>query len=205
MNKLWIALVAATLSFTSLAQESGNYLLIIENDTLQIDLDEETTYNLSRKQKLKIKLIQPELLTYSDDMVSFKHKSGMSVTNSQVDVGISQCMLMSPTGNGFMIQKYETINPTSLSQFLMHELTKESIGYGYKSEQKPFKKTLASGEVIEGVQNTLTYQGEEEIYTVASYGRKDRGILVVTMMLSPEFTADSDMIEEFLNTLVIKL
>ena len=66
------------------------------------------------------------------------------------------------------------------------------------------EKKIKSGETIEGVEATLTYKGEKEVYTVATYGAKDEGIIVVTMMLNDDFKEDKKIIDLFLDTLSIK-
>lgn len=113
-------------------------------------------------------------------------------------------MIIKSTGNGFMVQKYKTINPSSLTQLMLNEITKESVSYGYSKTEKQFKKKLKSGQTIEGIQATLTYKGGKEVYTVATYGAKDEGIIVITMMLNEEYKDGKEIIELFLETLEIK-
>ncbi|MDO5968198.1 hypothetical protein Q4Q35_00105 [Flavivirga aquimarina] len=204
MTKITITLVTLLTGFISFAQSQGNYIVIINNDSIQADLKNELQYKTSSGEELTIKIIQPDILTYSDDMISFSYDKSLSVSNSKIDKGIEQCMIMKSTGNGFMVQKYRTINPSSLTQLMLNEIIKESINYGYSKTEKKFKKKLKSGQTIEGIQATLTYKGEKEVYTVATYGRKDEGIIVVTMLLSEDYTNDKGIIELFLETLVIK-
>jgi len=202
MKKAFITIWALLIGYSAIAQEDGNYILILNNDSIQIDLGNDLSYKTSSGNELKIKLIQPNILTYTDEMISFQYNKELSVSNTKLDVGIEQCMVMKSTGNGFMVQKYKTINPTMLTALMMSEITKQNISYGYKKTEKPFSLKLKSGQTIEGVQATLTYKGDEEIYTVATYGAKDEGILVVTMLLTKEFN-DKEFIDLFLNTLKI--
>jgi hypothetical protein len=111
---------------------------------------------------------------------------------------------MKSSGNGFIVQKYHRINPSSLTQLMLNEITKESISYGYVKSEKNFQKKLLSGQVIDGIEATLTYKAEKEKYIVATYGGKDEGIIVIVMLLNEDFkTEDSKMIDLFLNTLKI--
>jgi hypothetical protein len=193
----WIALISS-LTFA----QNGNYILIINNDSIQISIDDTRQYETSSGEKLSLKVIQPNILTYSDDMISFNYHKSLNVSNTEIETGIEQCLVMKSTGNGFMIQKYSRINPSSLMELMLNELTKESISYGYTKKEKSFKKTLMSGQTIEGIQATLTYKGEDEIYTVAAYGKKDEGIIVITMLLNSDFN-DKNIIDLFLDTLKI--
>ena len=136
-------------------------------------------------------------------MISFNHSKSFNVSNTKIEEGIEQCMLVSSIGNGFMVQKYKTIDPSSLTQLMLNEITKESINYGYTKSEKEFKRKLKSGQTIQGIEATLTYKGEKEVYTVATFGGKDEGIIVLTMLLTEEFPKDSEMIRLFLDTLSI--
>jgi hypothetical protein len=190
-------------SILSFAQTQGNYIIIINNDSIRVDLNNEVDYTNKSGEELTIKVIQPEIQTYSDDMISFSHNKSLNVSNSKIEEGLEQCMIMKSTGNGFMVQKYKTINPSSLTQLMLNEITKESISYGYSKTEKKFSKKIKSGQTIEGIQATLTYKGEKEVYTVATYGGKDEGIIVVTMLLNDDFKEDKEIIELFLHTLSI--
>ena len=203
MLKSIMTLGALLLGFVSFSQTQGNYIIIINNDSIQIDLNNSINYKTSLGEELNIKVVQPEILNYSDDVISFSHHKSLNVSNSKIEEGIEQCMIVKSTGNGFMVQKYQTINPSSLTQLMLNEITKESISYGYSKTEKKFSKKIKSGQTIEGIQATLTYKGEKEVFTVATYGGKDEGIIVVTMLLNDDFKEDKEIIELFLDTLSI--
>lgn len=204
MRKTITSLVIMLISFLSFGQSQGNYILIINNDSIQTNLNNELLYKTSSGEELTIKIAQPELLKYSDDMIAFSYDKSLSVSNVEIDEGIEQCMIMKSTGNGFMVQKYRTIDPSSLTELMLNEIIKESINYGYSKTEKEFSKKLKSGQTIEGIQATLTYKGEKEVYTVATYGGKDEGVVVITMFLSEDYADDKEIIELFLETLEIK-
>lgn len=204
MKKTILIIASLLISFVGISQTAGNYILVINNDTLQIDLDKQVSYQTKGGEELAISITQPEVLTYSDDMISFSYSKQWSVSNSELEEGIEQCMVVNSTGNGFMIQKYNTLDPSSLTRLMLREITKESVSYGYRKTESKFVKKLKSGQRIEGVRARLSYQGEEEIYTVATYGEDDRGIVVVTMLLSSEEDEGKDLINLFMNTLAIK-
>ncbi|MEO1487593.1 MAG: hypothetical protein AAFU57_17790 [Bacteroidota bacterium] len=187
-----------------IAQGNGNYIVVINSDSIAVDLDGSFEYKPKSKQPLTIKVIQPEVLTYSDDMIAFQYDKSLSVSNSLIEEGIEQCMIMKSTGNGFMIQKYSTLDPSSLTRLMLNEITKESINYGYQKTETEFKKTLKSGQTIEGIEAVLTYKGERETYTVATYGEKDEGIILVTMLLNEDYAEDKAFIDLFLETLTLK-
>ena len=201
--KTILLISAVLLSPVILAQNQGNYVLIINGDSIKTDLNTNISYKTPSGEDLKLRIIQPNFLTYSDDMISFMYDKSLSVSNSKIDDGIEQCMIIKSTGNGFMVQKYKTIDPSSLTQLMLNELTKESISYGYTKSEVEFERNLKSGQSIQGIQATLTYKGEKEVYTVATYGAKDEGIIVVTMMLGEDYPEDREIIDLFLETLSI--
>ena len=128
MIKTTSTLVAILLfSLFCFSQDNGNFILTINNESITIDLNETSEYKTSTGEVLSIRLTQPDILTYCDDIISFNYSKEMSVSNSKIDEGIEQCALIQSTGNGFLVQKYTTIDPTSLTRLMVHELTKESI------------------------------------------------------------------------------
>ncbi len=190
------------------AQTQTNYKLIVNEDTLNISLDEWYELEIDTREKINFLLTQPRHLSYKTEMFEFMYPNDKSVSKTQIDIGINQSMVVSAGGNGYLIQEYNSMNPTFLTEFMLEEVVKESVEYGYARTDKKFKHKLASGHIIEGLQASLTYKGDTEIYTVASYGKKDAGILVMTMSFDDQYEDDYDiddkkMIELFLNTLRI--
>ncbi len=200
---LIVILIVLSTSLT-FAQNSGNYIIIINGDSLFIDLENSYQYKTDKGESVTLKVTQPDILSYTDNMISFKHDKSLRVSNTVIAEGIEQCAIMKSTGNGFMVQKYKTIDPSSLTQLMLTEITKESVSYGYSMSEEKFEKKLLSGQTIEGIQATLTYKGEKEVYVVATYGGKDEGIIVVTFLLSEDYLSeDKPMIDLFFETLKI--
>ena len=102
-----------------------------------------------------MKLYSLGILSYSDDFVSFKYEKENNISNAQIEEGIEQLMVMKSTGSGFMVQKYATLDPSVLTGFLLNEVTKESINYGYEKTEETFLKTLKTGHVVEGIKANL--------------------------------------------------
>ncbi|PCJ97358.1 MAG: hypothetical protein COA50_04905 [Flavobacteriaceae bacterium] len=187
------------------SQESGNYHLIINGDTTKINLKQAFEYKTKKGEKLTIVIDQPLVQTYSDEMISFQYDKTYGVSKTVIDVGIEQIMVMSSNGNGFIIQKYSTMDPSSLTTLMMGELIKESINYGYEKIEESFTIMLKSGQTLTGLKNTLEYKTEKTTYEVGAYGGKDEGILIVTMLQGDSFSESGEsMIKLFLDTLTIK-
>ena len=202
MIKTILTLGILLISSLIFAQNGANYIVIINKDSIYIDLNEDFQYKTTSGDELTIRVTQPDILTYSDDMISFSYDKSLSVSNSNIDSGIDQCAAFNAIGSGFIVQKYKTMDPSSFTEEMLEEMIKESINYGYEKTEKVFEKRLSSGQSIKGIQATLTYEGEKEIYTVATYGGKDEGIIVITMLLY-DGSEDKQMIDLFLDTLKI--
>lgn len=200
MKKI-ILLIIFALNF-SFSQNDGNYILIVGKDSIYFDLNKQFEINLKNSEKNKVKIIQSEYQTYSDEMVRFKYHRSLGVSNSIVDEGIEQCLVANSTGTGFLIQKFKSLNPESFTSFMLQEITKESVNYGYKKIEIPFYRKLKSGHKVEGIKATLTYKDEKEEYTVFSFGKKDEGLIFVTMKMY-DSNVDNDIINTFLDSLEI--
>ncbi len=123
----------------------------------------------------------------------------------QIDTGIEQIMMVTAAGTGVIVQKYDAFNPTMLQEMMLNEVTKESISYGYEMKREDYDKKLVSGETIRVLKAVLEYRGEYEIYEIAAHGRKDEGILIMTMNMDLGVDdGGADMIQLMWNSLKIK-
>lgn len=200
MKKI-ILLIIFALNF-SFSQNDGNYILVVGKDSIYFDLDKQFEINLKNFEKNKVKIIQSEYQTYSDEMIKFKYHKSLGVSNSEIEDGIEQCMVANSTGTGFLIQTFRNVNPVSFTSFMLNEIIKESVNYGYKKIETPFYRKLKSGHKVEGIKATLSYKGEKEEYTVFTYGKKDEGFIFVTMKMYDD-KMNNDIINTFLESLEI--
>ncbi|NND52565.1 MAG: hypothetical protein HKN54_09160 [Flavobacteriaceae bacterium] len=205
MKNIYIVIICLLLSTTATAQEVRNYIAIVNGDSIKINLNTSFQYKSTKGELIDFKIVQPDILTYSDDFISFKHSKENNVSNTVLEEDIEQLMVMKSTGSGFIVQKYYGIDPSLLTMMLLNEVTKESISYGYAKSQEAFSVDLQSGQTLNGSRMTLTYKGEEEIYTAAAFSGKDEGIIILTMVLNDDYSAkDHEMIDLFWETLEIK-
>ncbi|EDM44194.1 hypothetical protein SCB49_04175 [unidentified eubacterium SCB49] len=197
-------LLFTSLFFTTIlfAQESSNYFLVIDNDSIPISINEGIVYDVSKKKQLNIQLIQPNFLTYNTDSFSFKHDKAFGTSNTKVDEGVYQHMVISPLGSGFILQEFQDMNPEGMEKIFLNEITKESLNYGYEKTEERVEITLTDGKVIQGLEYKMTYKNEVEIYTVYTIGKKDEGLIIITMLLDDE-ESNVSLISKFLETLII--
>jgi hypothetical protein len=144
--------------------------------------------------KLKFRITSKDTLTYTNSFYSFLYPKAFKVSNSNIDIGIDQTSILTAEGSGILIQKYESINPTSLNEFILKEMTKESISYGFKSTRSTYKRKLKSGQEIEVTKAVLRYKDDVNIYEVASIGKKDAGLIVVTMKMDEDVNSQGQRV-----------
>jgi len=181
--KPFFAAVAMICSLKTIGQED---FLIRLNDTLiSIALDKSYHIELNGI-KLNFSVSSKDELTYSNTLYSFSYPKTFKVSSAQLDPGINQISILTAEGTGFLIQQYESINPTSLKELMLTEMTKESINYGYESTRSIYKRKLKSGEEIEVMKADLRYKEEVNIYEVAAVGKKDAGIIIITLRMDED-------------------
>ncbi|RYY49094.1 MAG: hypothetical protein EOO06_08185 [Chitinophagaceae bacterium] len=182
MRKLFV-LLALGISSGAVAQE--DYELRLGDSLVNIALDKPYNLVVNGKQ-VQLNLKMKDTLTYKQTFLSFKYPKEFKISSSMIDPEVAQLTIVSSEGTGIIIQKYESMNPTTLNELVLTELTKESINYGYVAKKSTYKKKLASGQEVEVTRSVLTYKDEVNIYEVASVGKKDAGLIMVTMKMDDE-------------------
>lgn len=172
--------------FWSLKGVSQEDFVIRMNDTL-INVALDKSYNINIKgTNINFTLSSKDTLNYSNDFYSFLYPKAFRVSNSKIADGIEQITIVTAEGSGMIIQKYESINPTSLNEMMLTEMTKQSISYGFISKRSNYKRSLKSGQEIEANRAELRYKDDVSIYEVASIGKKDAGLIIVTMRMDDD-------------------
>ncbi len=182
MKKILFTLIIL-IGYNLSAQE--NYKIEIDGKTTEISLDKNYEIKIGDKTHI-VKVTSKDTLVYKDDKISFKYLKEYKITSSKLDEGITQLMINTADGSGVVIQIYDNINPSLLNELMMSEITKESIGYGYKMKRKDYERTIGSKQKVKVDKAELTYKDEINIYEVSTFGTKDEGILVMTMKMNNE-------------------
>jgi hypothetical protein len=181
--KPFLLAVAIICSVKGIGQE--DFLIRLNDTIISIELDK--SYDIDIKgTKLTFTVSSKDTLTYSNAFYSFLYPKTFRVSSTRVDTGIEQISILTAEGSGILIQKYESVNPTSLKEMMLTELTKESISYGFVSKRSIYKRKLKSGQEIEVTKADLRYKEDVNIYEVASVGKKDAGIIIITMKMDDD-------------------
>ena len=176
------------LCFALIAQAQSDYLLEIDGQNMAIEANEEYQVEINGKM-VRIKLSQKDTLDFQKELFHFKHSKDYKVSSIDIEYGVTQYMIMTAEGSGFLIQSYDAFNPSLMTAMFLSEITKESLDYGYQMEKEKYSRRLASGQEIEIEKATLTYKDEVNIYEVSAIGGKDNGIIILTMVMSEELNS----------------
>jgi hypothetical protein len=177
-NVLFLAAVLT--AFPALGQE--DYKIKINDTAISISLDTKYEVLLNGK-KVNFTVTANDTVAYNDNLFSFRYLKDYKITKTEIDGGIEQLMLLTAEGSGFLIQKYSSMNPEGIEEMMLKEVTKESIGYGFKQQRNNYQRKLKSGQDVTVIKAVLKYKDETNIYEITSIGKKDEGILVIAMIM----------------------
>ena len=197
-------LLALFLLITNFIYSQSNYKIEINGEVFEIELNKDYELNV-KDDFFNIKVKQKDTLLYSDEALNFNFFKEFKISSTKVDEGIEQLVLMTAEGSGFIVQKYSTINPSTLNELMMNEVTKESVNYGFELKREDYERVLKSGLKINVDKAVLSYKDEINVYEITSFGKKDSGLLIMTMKMdNSEGSIGNELINLIWNTLEIK-
>lgn len=184
---------------------AGNYLLSIDGQEFEIELGEETALSLPDGNRVQIKLNKKAIVRFRSDTFAFDHPNEFTPSRTNLGDGIHQTMMSSPVGTLVMVQEYANMDPSTLVDLMLNELTKEEKNYGYEIAISPATKKLADGTTLSGKKATSTYRGEQRTLHVLHHAVKDAGILFITGIDGDATAEDQAMMATFWKSLALSL
>jgi hypothetical protein len=200
-----IITMLAILPFQTFADETKNYEITINGKTYDVSLGREYQAQLDSGKTVTFKIDKKAIMIYRDDFISFRHKNDLTISAKNIGSGIRQTMTNTAVGTLILFQEYSSMNPSSLVNLMLQELTKEQVSYGYKIQKNATSKTLKDGTTLKGKKAVLTYGNEEEHWTILAYGKRDRGLLVITKIDKDNMVAEKDILDLMWNSLNISI
>lgn len=180
---------------------AGNYILTIDGQKYEIDAGKETTLKLTDGRKIQVNLEQKEYVIFRTENFSFEHPSDIVPARTDLGKGIHQTMMSSPVGTLVLVQEYADMDPSSLVDMMLNELTKEEKKYGYKISNSSAKVKLASGSVLTGKKSIASYKGKKTLRQVLCYSLRDAGYMIVTQVADDASSKDRAMVAAFWKSL----
>lgn len=201
MNTYINAFICLTILFVT-PVSAEDYVLTINGLSKEISLDEESEVILPSGDSLLLTLHLKEYSGFSGDLFSFEHKSTYRPNRQNLGDGIFQTAVFTPLGTGMLIQEYMQLNPTSLVDLMLEEITKEEVEYGYEYVERVIQKEIG-GITISGKEAVTSYLGEEWTRSVLAHGGRDQGIIIISFLKKGSYEEDRDLIEHFWESLEI--
>jgi|SRR5690606_3061329 len=158
-----------------------DYTLHLKDTSIKVSLNKNYEMKING-QSVSFYLSGNDTLTYEDEFMSFKYTHEFKVSNSIIEDGFEQVMIVSADGMGVIIQKHSYLNPSKLNEVMIDEVTKESRNYGFVMSREDYKRKLNSGRQIEINKAVLKYKEQVSIYELTSFGKKDEGAVILTMV-----------------------
>lgn len=186
---------------TARADALKGYRLTIDGAAADIDVGGSAEITLPDGRKVTARLERNAFVTYTGDRFSFVHPSATAVTKTKLSDGIMQHLLATAVGTIVVVQDYAALNPVSLDQLMLQEMTKESVQAGGRLTQRKTSRRLADGKELSGIRATVETRTESVDYEVLGYGRVDQGVMVITRIDKENVAADQALLDRFWDSL----
>ncbi len=197
----FVALCAAP----TLAEDLKAFKLTIDGVAVDIDPGESVDVTLPGGKAAKVTLERNDFATFSGDNFSFVHPSGISISKSDLGDDITQYLMASAVGTVVIVQEYGAMNPVSLNQLMLQEMTKEAVQAGATLTQKPTTRKLSDGKELTGIRATVKSRTDTDNYEIVAFGTADQGLLMITRIDGESEAAEASLLDKFWESLDIKL
>ncbi|UCI28379.1 hypothetical protein [Mesorhizobium sp. B2-8-5] len=187
------------------ADDPKAFKLTIDGVTIDIDPGEDVDVTLPGDRTSKVRIDHNDFATFSGGAFSFVHSSSNSVTKTDLGDGIAQYLMASALGTLVVVQKYDRMNPVSLNQLMLQEMTKETVQAGGQLTQQPTSRKLADGKELTGLRATVKTRTDSADFEIVGFGTADRGLLFITRIGDQDNATEQPLIDKFWETLKIKL
>jgi hypothetical protein len=192
------------LSHPTLAEDSKNYVLSVEGTDYEIGLDGSVVAKTKEGKDITIGLKRKEFSTFTKDVVSFEHRSDLSVAATDIERDIHQYLTASALGTLIIIQQYDTLNPSSLTELMLKQLSADDLATGYTMDKSDFSRTLADGTVMKGLRANLKHKNDDVDLQVLATDSGDGGVIAMTRINHDMGAAEAPIIDRFWATLKLK-
>ncbi|MFD2053429.1 hypothetical protein ACFSQT_10125 [Mesorhizobium calcicola] len=187
------------------AEDLKAFKLTIDGVTVDIDPGESANVTLPGGKQAKVTLERNDFATFSGGSFSFVHPSNISVTKTDLGENITQYLMASALGTIVVVQEYGKMNPVSLNQLMLQEMTKESVQAGATLTQQPTTRKLADGKELTGITATVKTRTDTADFEIVGFGLADQGLLFITRVASEDAATEKPLIDKFWQSLKVKL
>ena len=206
-TRLAAAALAVTVFCAVLARADDlkAFKLTIDGVVVDIDPGEDMDVTLPGGKTSKVRIDRNDFATFSGATFSFVHPSNISITKSDLSDSITQYLMASALGTIVLVQEYDKMNPASLNQLMLQEMTKESVQAGGTLTQEPTTRKLADGKELTGIKATVKTRTDGADFEIVGFGLADQGLLFITRIGDQDVATEKPLIDKFWENLKVKL
>jgi hypothetical protein len=206
MMKLLFFFLACSVAFSavSFAKDVKNYTLKVDGQTLEINPGDTVATKTKSGEVLSITLQRKEFGTFQDGNLSFEYRGDLSVASTDVQSDIHQYLVASALGTLLIVQKYDKINPASLTEFMLKQMTDGDVAAFAKLESADFTRTLADGTVMKGLKATVTSETDHVVLEVLAADLGVGGVMAMSRINTDQAQTEQAIIDRFWSTLRTK-
>jgi len=206
-TRLAAAALALIVSCAGLARADDlkAFKLTIDGVVVDIDPGEDVDVTLPGGKTSKVRIDRNDFATFSGTTFSLVHPSNISITKSDLSDSITQYLMASALGTIVLVQEYDQMNPVSLNQLMLQEMTRESVEAGGTLTQEPTTRKLADGKELTGVKATVKTRTDSADFEIVGFGLADQGLLFITRIGDQDVATEKPLIDKFWENLKVKL
>lgn len=185
-------------------ETTHGFTVTIDGTDIAIDPGETVQATMKDGRTVTVGLTRNPFAKWSDPMLSFDYPSNLTVATQKLSDNITQHLLATAVGTMIIVQEYSGVDPTTLREFMMGELTREDVQIGAELVQSETVRTLNSGMTLKGLEAVVKSGVEVKTVDVLTFGRDRQGVVLVTIILDERRPTDQAFIDKFWSTLVLK-
>jgi hypothetical protein len=195
-----LVLAISLLASPAKADDAKDFSITIDGKDFAINPGETITAKTKTGQDIGVSLKRNEFSTYKAGGISFEHRSDLSVASSDIAKDIHQHTVVTAVGTILIVQRYDFIDPSSLAQLMVQEISKDDVRAGAKLETKEKARNLSDGKEMKGLYATAKGGGRDVQLEVLAMPMGRGGILAMTRM-DMENAADQPIVDHFWKSL----
>lgn len=204
-NRLLSLCALALLSTLLTAAHAGDYVLEINGQKTEIDLDKPVSLTINDGKLVTLALHQKSEQIWRNDGLSFAYPTALKPVRKDIDKDISQTLIATPSGSLVLVQRYTGLNPTHMIDMMISKLTDEEVAAGYKRTIQPAARKLADGANFTGKTAHTESSSESWDREVVAIGDgRQGGYLIVSATHDTSPPTDHEMIKNFWRSLQLR-
>lgn len=198
------SLFLATVAFAAHAQPADKaFNLIVNGNPVGLDAGETIKLKMPDGSELTLTLERNAQVTFRGEGFSFRHLSEYQVSSSALADDLQQHLIVTGFGTLVLVQTYKGMDPTSLADFMLEQVTADDVKAGSKLDRKPAERSISGGVTIKGLMGTTISGAESAEIEVMVAKTTSGGIVAVSRIDRDNEQNDRAFVETFWSSLAL--